>query len=106
MSRFNDAWQNFYATAEEYIDTVWGLEGALNRVPRWRGLDRRDDGLTLAQRTKGITDVLGEKLAITDGYESDGSMPSLQTVSDSDEDDFDEVADRFESSYNFRYEEP
>lgn len=36
------------------------------------------------------------------GSESDGaeSRPSLE------EDDFDEVAERFESSYNFRFEEP
>ena len=42
-------------------------------------------------------DEEGESDASEDGEESAGPL---------DEDEFDEVADRFESSYNFRFEEP
>jgi hypothetical protein len=86
------------------IDTLWQLDEALHRTPQWSALyvphlagydsdsDNGDSSSLVkskGRRRRGPLKRPPKKmLAITDGrtdYDSDGSMPSLQSVSDSDE---------------------
>lgn len=87
------------------IDALWQLEDVLHRTPQWltyyvgaadQDVDSDDDEpvRTVAfKSSKGNKKSGGTKkpLAITNGSaeDSDSSMPSLQTVSDSSEDDVD-----------------
>ncbi|EGO00109.1 hypothetical protein SERLA73DRAFT_167949 [Serpula lacrymans var. lacrymans S7.3] len=94
---------NYKAVSSMNIDTLWQLDEALHRIPQWSsfyvpglnvgsdsdsdappGLFRSKGRLPKATRAKGSK---GRKLlAITDGPaddDSDGSMPGLQSVSDS-----------------------
>lgn len=90
--------QNYQSTCNKDIDTLWGLESAFDRPPRWSPyrpkLDFSDSDSELDSDTPpGLVPVKGarrkgsnkDRLAITDGadHESDGSMPSLRSVSDS-----------------------
>jgi hypothetical protein len=92
--------QNYYATSKQYIDALWGIDGALDRKPRWRSHEVRPDELVRrkAEKRDAPTGGPGSRLALEDGYDSDDSMPSLQTVSDSDDNFSDEESsDDFET---------
>jgi len=98
------------------IDTLWQLDEALRRTPQWSAFyvphlaghdsDTDDeDSLGLVKskgRKKGGPHKRPPKkmLAITDGHadeDSDGSMPELQSVSDSNDSD----DDMLDSDQNF-----
>jgi hypothetical protein len=101
------------------IDTLWQLDEALRRTPQWSAFyvphfaghdSDSDDGGNLGLipvKSKGGRKGGGHKrpskkmLAITDGRgddESDGSMPELQSVSDSSDESDDDMID---SDQNF-----
>lgn len=74
------------------IDTLWNVAEKLERTPQWHsfyipGLNESSLGSKLKSGKK--------RLAITSGDpdDSDGSMPSLQTVSDSSEAESDYFSD-------------
>lgn len=83
--------QNYLNTCGRTPDQLWGIDDIRNIKPSWHGSPgaRKNGGddtppAHLNRRNGGKP----KQLAIMNGDESDGSMPSLQTVSDSsDEDD-------------------
>jgi hypothetical protein len=93
------------------VDTLWQLDEALRRTPQWSafyiphlsGYDSESDNgdsstliKSQGRRKRGAPKRPPKKmLAITDGRadESDGSMPSLQSVSDSSGDSDDDILD-------------
>jgi hypothetical protein len=79
--------KNYFATSGQYIDQVWGLEGALDRKPRWKSYNGpRQDLKRSTHQSTGLGGGIGRDMfAITDDDEF-RSMPSLQSVSDSDDD--------------------
>ena len=91
------------------IDTVWQLDGALERSPQWHSVympalaeeDEDDDGPPGLVPVKGRGGNKSNKpmLAIKNGAddESNDSMPELQTVSDSSEDSSDQESSDDES---------
>ncbi|KAG2153717.1 uncharacterized protein EDB93DRAFT_1081918 [Suillus bovinus] len=118
-----DMWKhvnvNYQSVSNMSIDTLWQLDEALRRTPQWSafyvphfaGQDSdSDDGGNLSLipvKSKGGKKGGGHKrpskklLAITDGRgddESDGSMPDLQSVSDTSDDSDDDMVD---SDQNF-----
>ncbi|KAG2342475.1 hypothetical protein BDR05DRAFT_990338 [Suillus weaverae] len=117
-----DMWKyvdvNYNSVSNMSIDTLWQLDEALRRTPQWSAFyvphlaghdSDSDDGGNLGLipvKSRGGKKGGGHKrpskkmLAITDGRgddESDGSMPELQSVSDSDESDDDMI----DSDQNF-----
>ena len=89
--------QNYVSVSGEDIDTLWQLQGALDYAPQWSASwlpnisEESDD--ELPQRSRGKQGKKqAKRLALTNGGDSDsnGSMPGLQSVSNtSDDDDFD-----------------
>lgn len=75
------------------IDDLWDVGDIRHVKPSWHGFGtgarQADDKMALVPTGKRGTGAGGKRkpLAIMDGDESDGSMPSLQTVSESDEED-------------------
>ncbi|KAG1878280.1 hypothetical protein F4604DRAFT_1923849 [Suillus subluteus] len=117
-----DMWKhvdvNYNSVSNMSIDTLWQLDEALRRTPQWSAFyvphfaghdsDSDDAGNLdlIPVKSKGGKKGGGHKrpskkmLAITDGRgddDSDGSMPELQSVSDSDESDDDMI----DSDQNF-----
>lgn len=70
-----------------YILNRGWIDRSTKRVPTYNDITRR--GLSEREDTND---------AVPDAAEHDGSL--------NDEDEFEEILDRFESSYNFRFEEP
>ncbi|KAG0698134.1 hypothetical protein DFH29DRAFT_991187 [Suillus ampliporus] len=117
-----DMWKhvdlNYKSVSNMSIDTLWQLDEALRRTPQWSafyvphlaGHDSDSDGDSLGLmpvknkggRKGGAPKRPSKKmLAITDGHaddESDGSMPELQSVSDSSDESDDDMLD---SDQNF-----
>ncbi|KAG1809301.1 uncharacterized protein BJ212DRAFT_1448757 [Suillus subaureus] len=118
-----DMWKhvdvNYNSVSNMSIDTLWQLDEALRRTPQWSAFyvphlaghdSDSDDGGNLGLipvKSKGGKKGGGHKrpskkmLAITDGRgddESDGSMPELQSVSDSSDESDDDMID---SDQNF-----
>lgn len=118
-----DMWKhvdvNYTSVSNMSIDTLWQLDEALRRTPQWSAFyvphlaghdSDSDDGGNLGLipvKSKGGKKGGGHKrpskkmLAITDGHgddESDGSMPELQSVSDSSDETDDDMMD---SDQNF-----
>ncbi|KAF8444599.1 hypothetical protein L210DRAFT_978319 [Boletus edulis BED1] len=113
---------NYKTTSGLSIDSLWGLDEALRRTPQWSSFympslrtydSDSDDGKPSKPRLKapGQRKTSGNKkpkklLAITSGHtddeDSNGSMPGLQSVSDSsgdnDEDIFVSENDKEEES--------
>lgn len=103
--------QNYTAFTGKDIDTLWHLEEVHQRTPQWHA--SKADGKTAkadtddppglvpykGKKTSGSQRGPGGKLAITndDGDDSDGSMPSLQTVSDSSEAETDYDGSEYET---------
>jgi hypothetical protein len=122
-SVLKDMWKhvdvNYNSVSNMSIDTLWQLDEALRRTPQWSAFyvshlaghdSDSDDGGTMdliPVKSKGGKKGGGHKrpskkmLAITDGRgddESDGSMPELQSVSDSSDESDDDMID---SDQNF-----
>ncbi|KAH0827858.1 hypothetical protein J3R83DRAFT_3485 [Lanmaoa asiatica] len=115
-------YQNYKTTSGLSIDSLWRLDEALHRTPQWssfympslRTYNSDSDGEQPSRpllKSTGQKRLVGKKkpkklLAITDGRvvdnDSDGSMPELQSVSDSsgesDEDIFVSENDEEEES--------
>ncbi|KAJ7072063.1 hypothetical protein C8F01DRAFT_1102364 [Mycena amicta] len=75
--------QMYKASTKKDIDTLWRLHEALNRTPQWHsiyvpGLKIDKDGKAEKKKVLAITEA---------GEDSDGSMPELQSVSNSSEED-------------------
>ncbi|OAX37405.1 hypothetical protein K503DRAFT_850462 [Rhizopogon vinicolor AM-OR11-026] len=105
--------QNYKSVSNMSIDTLWQLDEALRRTPQWSafyvphlsGYDSESDNENSSslikskggQRRRGPPKRPPKKmLAITDGRvddESDGSMPELQSVSDSSDESDDDIQD-------------
>ncbi|KAH7888698.1 hypothetical protein F5I97DRAFT_1802780 [Phlebopus sp. FC_14] len=96
---------NYQSSSNLSIDALWQLDEAFRRAPQWSASyvsssnayssssddERLSRSLVKSRRTKknGTKGPQKKLLAITDGRaddESDGSMPELQSVSDSSED--------------------
>ncbi|KAG1731502.1 uncharacterized protein EDB91DRAFT_1058741 [Suillus paluster] len=115
-----DMWKhvdvNYKNVSNMSIDTLWQLDEALRRTPQWSafyvphlaGHDSDSEGDSLGMipvkskgGKKGPKRPSKKMLAITDGREdddSDGSMPELQSVSDSSDESDDDMLD---SDQNF-----
>jgi hypothetical protein len=105
--------QNYQGQSGTTIDELWGLADLKNRTPTWHAyyIPRADetgkdgDGLPPLVPFSGSNKQIGKaggkkRLAIMDGYESAGSMPSLQTITNSsDEVDFDSSDDDSDGDY-------
>jgi hypothetical protein len=105
-------WQNYEAVSGHDINTLWQLQDCLEYAPQWtsyfmpalgKDLDDEDDPRPLApvsSRKKG-----SRRLAITsgDGFGSADSMPALQSVSNTEEDDdgYDDDEDEDEDDYEY-----
>ncbi|KIP10936.1 hypothetical protein PHLGIDRAFT_125248 [Phlebiopsis gigantea 11061_1 CR5-6] len=91
---------NYQGICGKTVEDLWGLSDLKHRAPAWHGYfiptagdagkDQDDDGppALVPYSGNGKQGKGGKKpLAITSGHDSDGgSMPSLQTVSDSSDD--------------------
>lgn len=89
----------------EDIDTLWQLDGALERSPQWHSVympalaeeDEDSDGPPglMAVKRKGGNKPNKKLLAITEGGddESNDSMPELQSVSDSSDESSEQESD-------------
>ncbi|KAN0091136.1 hypothetical protein V8E55_004702 [Tylopilus felleus] len=114
LSVLNDMWKfinlNYKTTSGLTIDSLWQLDEALHRTPQWSSFympnlrnndSDSDDDLPSIPRLKGPGQKrAGNKkskklLAITDGRadddDSNGSMPDLQSVSDSSDENDDDL---------------
>ncbi|KAI0665909.1 hypothetical protein C8Q78DRAFT_985573 [Trametes maxima] len=85
---------NYTTVSGKAIDDLWDVRDIRHVKPSWHSLTKRnkeDDALALvpAGNGKGGRSGKAKPLAITGGDESDTSMPTLQTVSDSEEEDTD-----------------
>ncbi|KAG7446329.1 uncharacterized protein BT62DRAFT_968061 [Guyanagaster necrorhizus] len=85
--------QNYMLVCNKDPDGIWGLTDALLKsTPSWHSfllpniLEESDEE---SDRMLKLTDKKKKVLAITDGANSDDSMPPLQDVSESDESDTD-----------------
>ncbi|KAJ6500171.1 hypothetical protein C8R47DRAFT_1211730 [Mycena vitilis] len=83
---------NYKSVAGLDIDTLWGVQDAMTRSPQWhsiyipgRVIDNGSDDE--GPGGKGSKKTKKKVLAITNGEESDDSMPELQSVSNSSDDD-------------------
>ena len=103
--------QNYQGISGKTIDELWGLGDLKYLAPSWHayhipGAAPNPDGdeppplVPYSGNGKQANKPGAKKrLAITSGYDSDGSMPSLQTVSDSsDEVDFSDEDDEDDES--------
>uniref|UniRef100_A0A0W0FBD4 Kri1-like C-terminal domain-containing protein n=1 Tax=Moniliophthora roreri TaxID=221103 RepID=A0A0W0FBD4_MONRR len=85
-----------------YIMNRGWIDRSVKRVPTYKEITSTTD--------KGKAKEVGEEEEEDEGPDSDkgegGDQQILTNESDMDDDDFDEIVDRFESSYNFRFEEP
>lgn len=103
--------QNCRHVCGKSLDALWQLEKAHTRVPQWHarmdpkvkkqteaGYDSDEPPNLVPFKNKNKSGP-GARRAIThdDGNDTDGSMPSLQTVSDSDDEDGDEFESEEES---------
>lgn len=77
--------------SSSYILNRGWIDRSVNRVPTYREIT-------------GSTKSKGKLKQESDGKDQEASVDS--EVNDSDDEDFEEIAERFESSYNFRFEEP
>lgn len=89
----------------EDIDTLWQLDGALERAPQWHSIniphERYDEdsdsppGLKAVSKRGAKPSKKKKILALTNGDsdDSNGSMPELQSVSDSSESEQESDAD-------------
>ncbi|KAJ3558020.1 hypothetical protein NM688_g1154 [Phlebia brevispora] len=109
-----DLWRfvdlNYQKECGKGIDTLWGLSDVKNRKPSWHAITRdskakQPSGGYDSDEPPDLVSYNGKKngkkkpLALTDGNDSDTSMPSLQTVSDSSDDsEVDESASESEES--------
>ena len=89
--------QNYQNVCGKTPDQVWHIDDIKKVKPMWHGWDPKyrrkngEDDLALVPSGRGGGKGGKKKpLAITDGNDSDDSMPSLQTVSDSSEEDDDD----------------
>lgn len=102
--------KNYQGETGKTIDELWGLTDLKNRTPAWHayyipGADGAGNGkagdsalVPTSGTTKQPGKTAGKKpLAITNGDESDTSMPSLQTVSNSSEEEMDFDSDSDDS---------
>lgn len=112
--------QNYQGVCGKTIDELWGLSDLKHRVPAWHvsnnpkaaatNKNEDNDGPPALVPYSGNGKQAGGKggkkpLAITSGYDSDaGSMPSLQTVSDSSDEDMDYVSDDDDDDDDDEYE--
>ncbi|KAF7980729.1 hypothetical protein HWV62_36739 [Athelia sp. TMB] len=96
---------NYVSVSGEDIDTLWQLDGALERAPQWHSVhipleeDEDSDGPVGSMAlTKGGRKKKKKLLELTNGDDDDshGSMPDLQSVSDSS--DSQELSDSDEDS--------
>ncbi|KAF7321790.1 hypothetical protein MKEN_00700800 [Mycena kentingensis (nom. inval.)] len=76
--------QMYKASTKKDVETLWGLREALNRTPQWHSI--YVPGLKIGEN--GKAEPKRKTLAITEaGEASDGSMPELQSVSNSSEEE-------------------
>ncbi|KAI0644883.1 KRI1-like family C-terminal-domain-containing protein [Trametes meyenii] len=80
-----------------YILNRGWIDKSARRLPTYKEITSSNKGKKKADADSGST---------SDGDTSDSGEEKGAPNESLDEDDFDEVADRFESSYNFRFEEP
>ncbi|KAF7315679.1 hypothetical protein MIND_00083500 [Mycena indigotica] len=81
--------QMYKASTKKDIDSLWRLNEALNRTPQWHTI--HVPGLKIANEGKPEKKKM---LTITEGGEdTDGSMPELQSVSNSSEEDDDDESE-------------
>ncbi|KAF7361625.1 hypothetical protein MVEN_00505800 [Mycena venus] len=85
---------NYKEVAGLDIDSLWQVQGALTRTPQWhaiyipgRMLEYDSDDDASGPGFKGGKKPKKKLLAITNGEDSDDSMPELQSVSNSSDDD-------------------
>ncbi|KAI0093110.1 hypothetical protein BDY19DRAFT_989781 [Irpex rosettiformis] len=97
---------NYQGVCGLTVDTLWGLDDLKYRKPSWHARMKdsekktETDGPFTSLMSGGMNKAKsgnGKKTyAITDGHESECSMPSLMTISDSSE----EMDDRSDSSFD------
>ena len=109
-------YQNYEAVSGKTIDKLWGLEDISHRKPSWHAKPtaqpKKEDPGYDSDEPRPIVPYKGKKatsaskkvplqLTSGDGNNSDDSMPSLQTVSDSSSDEeYDSDEDEWESDYS------
>ncbi|KDR75158.1 hypothetical protein GALMADRAFT_249095 [Galerina marginata CBS 339.88] len=115
---------NYVTVSGEDIDVLWQLDGAFDYAPQWSAyavmpdIDEESDDDLFPGRPGAKSKSKSKKktLAITAGSDSDGSMPGLQSVSNTsddedsdlesdDEDEEEEDASDDESGYNTEEED-
>ncbi|TFK44345.1 hypothetical protein BDQ12DRAFT_672818 [Crucibulum laeve] len=99
---------NYQSTAGQTIDSLWGLDGALDSTPQWssyympsiKDSDDDSDGLPALALVKGKGKAQKKRLTVTNGAADDSyeSMPGLQSVSNSSDDESDEDENSDEES--------
>lgn len=96
--------QNYISVSGEDMDSLWHLEEAFNYAPQWSsyampGISEESDSDAPWKKTALVKKSNKKsRLAITNGSDSDSSMPGLQSVSNtSDDDDDDDDDDDSES---------
>lgn len=84
----------FVLTIPSYILNRGWIDKSARRMPTYKEI-------TGSKKGKGKPEADSD----SEGSDDDDEVQEVKHQP-LDEDDFDEVADRFESSYNFRFEEP
>ncbi len=95
--------QNYQAISGKTPDELWKIQDIRKVKPSWHGWGggKRNGGDELAVvPSKGGKGGKKKPLAITNGDESDDSMPSLQTVSDSSDEEDEEYVDDDDDFYD------
>uniref|UniRef100_A0A8H8CPI7 Uncharacterized protein n=1 Tax=Psilocybe cubensis TaxID=181762 RepID=A0A8H8CPI7_PSICU len=101
---WNQIDQNYVSISGEHIDKLWGLEEVINVKPQWSAFAVVPGGSDLdGYSPSSVRGAKKKPLAITAGDESsDDSMPGLQSVSNTsdDDDDDDDDSEYSEDEYN------
>ena len=113
--------KNYQGASGKMIDELWNLDDRKDRFATWHAFYTpkadKDSGTAkdadappalvplAAHGKQGGKSGTKKPLAITSGYASDGSMPSLQTVSDSSDEDIDFDSDEEDSDEEYETDE-
>ena len=89
---------NSYIYTSSYILNRGWIDRSAKRLPTYQEIT--------GQSKKGKGKAGADSVNAEDEQQSEDEADDEGGAPDLDEDEFDEIADRFESSYNFRFEEP
>jgi hypothetical protein len=94
--------QNYNSVCKTDVETLWGLQGALNRRPTWHLPPKKPQNQEGLRRLEFGAET-DNKAMNDDDEKSASSMPELQSISDDseedDEDDFESEDEDTDSDY-------